>query len=441
MKKLLILAYDFPPYVSVGGLRPYSWYKYLKDSGVEPIVVTRNWTNEHGNAMDYISASPTKETVVEKTDWGTLIKTPYKPTLNNRLFLKYGESKYRLFRRLLTAYKEIMQFIYITGPKKNLYIAAKDYLKKNNVDAIIATGDPFVLFFYAKKLGAKYKIPWIADYRDPWSHDKGFQQNRFYYIWNKYLELRIVSKSKSILTVSDFVSSKLLEYFPKKTISIISNGYDSEIVERISNVPQSATQLTISFVGTIYEWHPWKSFISVFSEMVESQNLSIRLNMYGINISEEVLKYLSTFPPKTQESIHLSPRISNEELLNKLANENVMLLFNNYSFMGTKIFDYIGARRKIILCYQNDRGAEMLRKEFYSIEENEGFSKQLQADLISETSSGIVVENEEHLKRVLSELVIEFNQKGRIDCNSKGVENYSRKIQAKKLAEIIKYLQ
>ncbi|MDY0217231.1 MAG: hypothetical protein RBS19_09780 [Bacteroidales bacterium] len=27
MEKVLILAYDFPLYVSVGGLRPYSWYK------------------------------------------------------------------------------------------------------------------------------------------------------------------------------------------------------------------------------------------------------------------------------------------------------------------------------------------------------------------------------------------------------------------------------
>jgi len=29
-KKVLILAYDFPPYVSVGGMRPYNWYRYLK---------------------------------------------------------------------------------------------------------------------------------------------------------------------------------------------------------------------------------------------------------------------------------------------------------------------------------------------------------------------------------------------------------------------------
>ena len=34
MKKVIILAYDFPPYVSVGGLRPSSWYNYLKDTKV-----------------------------------------------------------------------------------------------------------------------------------------------------------------------------------------------------------------------------------------------------------------------------------------------------------------------------------------------------------------------------------------------------------------------
>ena len=55
MKKVLILAYDFPPYVSVGGLRPHAWYKYLKEFGVEPIVVTRQWENVHGNHLDYIS--------------------------------------------------------------------------------------------------------------------------------------------------------------------------------------------------------------------------------------------------------------------------------------------------------------------------------------------------------------------------------------------------
>jgi hypothetical protein len=65
MKKILILAYDFPPYVSVGGLRPYNWYRYLKEFGIEPIVVTRQWSNTHGNHLDYIAPSEDKNEVID----------------------------------------------------------------------------------------------------------------------------------------------------------------------------------------------------------------------------------------------------------------------------------------------------------------------------------------------------------------------------------------
>jgi hypothetical protein len=440
MKKLLILAFDFPPYVSVGGLRPYCWYKYLKEFGVEPVVITRNWTNGHGSSLDYIWPSPSNETVIEKTGYGTIIKTPYKPSWSNRIFLKYGEHKYRFFRRFLTACGEAMQFIRISGTKKNLYIAAEEYLKNNQVDAILATGDPFVLFFQASKLSKKFNIPWIADYRDPWSHDKVFQQNKFYYLWNKKLELKIVSTSKSIITVSDFFSGKLSNYFSSKIIHVLPNGYDPEVIDKISKVPQSAKRLTFSFVGSIYKWYPWRSFLRIFSEMIEKEGLLLQLNLYGINMNEEVADFVDSLPSKTRESICIYPRLSNNELLNKLVQENVMLLFNNYSMIGTKIFDYIGARRKIVLCYHNDSESLKLKEEFYSIEENENFSKKLQEDLIYETNSGLIVENEEHLRDVIKNLVQEFSEKGRIDCDSVGVENYSRKIQTKKLAEIIKEL-
>ncbi len=64
--------------------------------------------------------------------------------------------------------------------------------------------------------------------------------------------------------------------------------------------------------------------------------------------------------------------------------------------------------------------------------------KQLQADLINETNSGIIVKDAAHLKEVLKELYSEFQEKGFIACDSIGVEKYSRKIQVEKLAELVK---
>lgn len=176
MKKVLILAYDFPPYVSVGGLRPYNWFKYLKEFGVEPIVITRQWSNAYGNELDYVAPSGEKNTIVEHSETGIIYRAPYFPNLSNRLLLKYGEKRFKLLRKAITAYYEFAQFLYVTGPKKELYKTAKKHLKDNKVDVIIATGDPFVLFSFAARLSKQFDTPWVADYRDLWSQYGDIEQ-------------------------------------------------------------------------------------------------------------------------------------------------------------------------------------------------------------------------------------------------------------------------
>lgn len=439
MKKVLILAYDFPPYVSVGGLRPYNWLKYLKEFGVEPIVVTRQWGNTYGNGLDYIAPSASKAVVIEKQEYGTVIRAPYFPSFSNRLLLKYGADKFRFIRKVLTAWDEIRQFLWVSAPKKQLYLAARDYLKANKVDVLLATGEPFVLFSFAKHLSKEFDIPWIADYRDPWSQNKGRQQNKLYTLWNQFLERKIVLSACSIITVSEFIKHKLHELFRDKTIHILPNGYDPEVIEKVAQLPQTTQQLTISYIGTIYNWHPWRSFLEQYAAFLENNLVGeLKLHFYGINISKEVNDFIQQLPVDIQSTITIYPKMPNAELLEKIANENVMLLFNDYSIRGTKIYDYIGLNRKIILCYANDSKALILKDKHYSIGEMEGVSKQLQANLILATNSGIIVQNEGHLQTVFKDLVEEFNENGKIACNSIGAENYSRKIQVQKLATIIK---
>jgi len=441
MKKLLILAYDFPPYVSVGGLRPYNWYRYLKEYGIEPIVVTRQWSNTHKSALDYIARGHSDQTITEVSEYGTVLYAPYTPTLSNRLLYRHGNNKYSYLRKSLTATHDFKQFLWISGAKREIYETAKKYLQKNPVDMIIATGDPFVLFLYAKKLGKEFHTPWIADYRDPWSQDKRVQANILFHNWNKMLEKKIVSTSVGITTVSGIMKYKLQEYFPQKNIYIIPNGYDPEAVSTVSKIPQSTDKLTISFVGTIYEWHPWRSFLKEFSDFIEQgEERDIQLNLYGINIETEIRKTIDELPEKSRNAIQICPKLSNMELLSRLARENVMLLFNDYSILGTKIFDYLGTRRKILLCYANDEDALRLKEAHYTIDEVDGMSKQLQVDLMRETNAGVIAENATHLKQLLDELHQEFLEKGKIECASTGVENYSRKIQVKKLADIVQSL-
>jgi hypothetical protein len=128
--------------------------------------------------------------------------------------------------------------------------------------------------------------------------------------------------------------------------------------------------------------------------------------------------------------------LPNQELAKEMSTNNVLLLFNYYEFTGTKIYDYLAVKRKILLCFGNDPEALQLKKQFYfkTIET----TIQPQVDILKTTNSGIVVKNAAHLQEVLGELWDEFSTTGQVACDSVGVEKYSRKVQVEKLAELIR---
>ena len=439
MIKLLILAYDFPPYVSVGGLRPYNWYKYFKRMGIEPVVITRQWSNKYGNHLDYIAAGDSDQIQTEKTEFGTIVRAPYRPNLANRLMLKYGEHKYHFIRKIISAWYEVMQWFFITGPKASLYRAADDYLKHHPVDAIIATGDPFVLFRYANRLSRKYNLPWVADYRDPWSHNYEKGNQSWLHPFYQWLEKKHVRSASAITTVSDFLKFKISQLHPSVPIHILPNGYDPEAIEPARLIKPPSDRLRFGFVGTIYDWHPWRSMIQVFAQFCKAHpDVLFEVNFYGINKEEEIKQEIYHEAPALQDILHISGRMPNDQLLMELGSNHVMLLFNYYSYMGTKIFDYLGLRRLMVLCYAEDEEALQLKKKYYRIEEVEGISKQQQADLIKATNSGIIVKDARHFYQVLEDLFQEFQTTGGIACHSKNIENYSRVHQVKELAELVK---
>lgn len=441
MKKVLILAYDFPPYVSVGGLRPYSWYKYFKEFGLHPIVVTRQWGNKYGNHLDYIAPGESDETIIEETEFGTIIRTPYKPNLSNKLLLKYGGNRFKLIRKSITAYYEFMQFLFFIGPKSGLYYGTKEYLKNNKVDCIIATGEPFVLFKYAAKLSKENHIPWFADYRDPWTQSPLRSPNFLIKNWNKFFEKKLLVKVSAISTVYEFVASQIKTLLPDKSYHIIANGYNPESARIAQSVKQTNELFEIAFAGTMYNWHPINSFLSCMTDFISQPHVkNVKISFYGINTAENINRLIKTKYPLLETYVEMYPKLSNCDLLIELASKNILLLFNDYTIVGTKIFDYLALKRYILFCFSNDKEANYVKKENSLVKAISELSNTPQADIINKTNSGIIVKDEEHLKQALNTLFNKFRNTGKVDCNSHGIEEYSRKKQTEKLASLIKKL-
>jgi hypothetical protein len=71
------------------------------------------------------------------------------------------------------------------------------------------------------------------------------------------------------------------------------------------------------------------------------------------------------------------------------------------------------------------------------VNENSNFSGSLQADLIQETNSGIIVKDASELFIILEELCHEFSLSNKIKSSSTNTDNHSRKNYVKVLADFL----
>ncbi len=124
------------------------------------------------------------------------------------MLLAHGRNRFRLLRRAVTAWYEIGQYYAHIGPRRSLYLAARRYLREHGADVIVATGEPFVLFRYACELSREFGVPWIADYRDPWSQDRGRRGKRISERWDARLERRFTRTASAVTTVNDFLARR-----------------------------------------------------------------------------------------------------------------------------------------------------------------------------------------------------------------------------------------
>ncbi len=439
MKKILILAYDFPPYVSVGGLRPYAWFEYFHEFGFEPVVVTRQWSNEYRNELDYIAPSSSKETIVEKTAAGRVYRTAYTPNLANQLYLTYGKSKYSTIRKLITAFYELTQFFYLTGPKKLLYQEADKLFKIEKFDVIIATGDPFVLHHYASKLSSKHQLPWIADYRDPWSENIEMGKRPLLKIWHKWIEKKTVQTASLITTVSSFLFSQIYGLKNNQPCLLLPNGYNPSSIEGIDFSIQEKKELRIALAGSILEWHPIESYLEEFRNFIQTHPyVMVKTIFYGINKEDEVKVFLNKNWTSWQKYVEFIPKMENKKLMKELANCHLFLLFNYYSYMGTKIYDYLALKRPILFCYTDDKEALELKNKYFLVPLKNDYSQRLQEDLLRESGVGIIIKDKAHLSSSFLSIYQQW-EKGELQpVSDVNHLKYSRKYQTSILASTIK---
>ena len=181
MKRVLIITYYWPPSGGSGVQRWLKMSKYLPEYGWQPVIYTTE------NA-EYPIVDPSLEKDVSPE--AEVIRRPItEPYTFYKKFLgikqeetvKVGftqeEKKKKSWKSGLSMWIRGNLFIpdarrwWVKPSVKYL----KKYLQEHPVDAIISTGPPHSMHLIAMKLKEATGLPWIADFRDPWTEIDYYQ--------------------------------------------------------------------------------------------------------------------------------------------------------------------------------------------------------------------------------------------------------------------------
>ena len=241
MKKVLIITYYWPPGGGAGVQRWLKFVKYLSHYGWQPVV----YTPENGEMpVDDNSLQkdiPPGTRVIRRKIW--------EPYSLYKLFIGAGTGE-KINTGFLTERKKpgLAERISV-WLRGNIFIPdarrfwikpsvnfLEGYLKKEPVDVIVSTGPPHSMHLIARKISKKRNIPWIADFRDPWTNIDYYQDLMLTgYADRKHhkLEHQVVTHADRVVVVGNTMKEEFEAAYNRK-IDVITNGYDSEDVNQAS---------------------------------------------------------------------------------------------------------------------------------------------------------------------------------------------------------------
>lgn len=235
MRRVLIITYYWPPSGGSGVQRWLKFAKYLPQNGWKPVIYTP--LNPQANSCDNAllkdvspSAEVIKRKIIEPYGLYKAItgKDSSKPIKAN--IISNSENKSLLHK--LSVF--IRGNVFIPDPRC-LWINPsvrylKKYLKENPVDVIVSTGPPHSMHLIAKKLSKEASVPWVADFRDPWTeifYFKHLKLSRAAYKRHRMLEQSVLDNATAVTVVSN----KMQRDFACRTatdIEVITNGFDAD---------------------------------------------------------------------------------------------------------------------------------------------------------------------------------------------------------------------
>ena len=368
MQKVIIISYFFPPCNLTASQRVSSWSKHLNKSGYYPIVITRKWEKHIESFKD--CHYPTSAGVdVEKHDHYEVHYTPYKANLRDRLHTK---NKFNVLKRFLSLFEIVSQnFSFSACPFSNIYNHAHVLIQeKQDISAVIVSGNPFIQFRFGYHLNKRFKIPWVADYRDAWTTStiNNIGNNKISSLINYYHRFfeKKWTRTASLITASSTPIGKSVSKITGVPSSVIFNGFEPSDFDNYEHIEKNKNIFQVAYIGTLYSGQDISIFIEAFKRFIGKTQAKAKIIFPGLDLDAAQKKRIEKLMIGYEKFYETSSRIPKSEI-HKIEKSSHLLLhvaWKGYDgIIASKIYEYIGSGTNVLVVPGDKGSIDQIVKE------------------------------------------------------------------------------
>lgn len=371
MKRVLIIAYYWPPAGGSGVQRCLKFAKFLPQFDWEPVVYTCE--NPAAFTWDHsLEDDVPKGLEVHKTR----IFEPFE--LYKKLTGQGKDAK--VTDVMVQSDKESLVKRMAIWLRGNLYVPdakvgwvkpsvkyLSKYLAEQPVDMILSSGPPHSVHLIAKKLHRSTNIPWVADFRDPWTNiysNRFMKRTAFTERRDRRLETSVLAQANAVTVVSPGLAREFGDR--AQQLVEIYNGYDPDDIPAARQQKNGAFSLCYTGNYKANQDLPelWAAIAELVDEVPEFTD-SFELHLVG-KVAGNVLQSIES--AGIGQLLRLTDSVPHREAVQFMVDSD-MLLFpiphdkTNKLILTGKIFEYLASRSEILGIGPTDGNAARILNE------------------------------------------------------------------------------
>jgi glycosyltransferase involved in cell wall biosynthesis len=376
-RRLLLVAYSFPPVGGAGVQRPVKWVKYLHRAGWDVTVLTPENPSVPVRDDSLFAEIPDDTVVLRPRTWEPDYRTKQGLAAGSpRGWSVTGWLKRQAQSLAKAALQPDPQILWY----RNAVREASRALTAKPHDALVCTAPPYSSFLIGRTLKQRFRLPLVLDYRDEWDLSSKYlehaQRDGFSQFVQERMQRRVLAAADAVIATTqasaDRLSERLRALGSSTATHCIYNGFDVEDFPHAEAEPRVREPGTFRLVYTGTLWnltsiHPLVAAIESLGELHPAAVARLELVCVGRKTPEQAacLERLRSTGCRLTNLDYCHHR---DVLARQRAADALCLLLSDVPgaerVVPAKLFEYLAARKDLLAIVPDGEAAHLVERFF-----------------------------------------------------------------------------